>query len=291
MVGSVVKSGNLISAVIVLIFVIFSITGQKEHNGKISGLIYILMWTPADKEPFNYLDKGQEAFTKRKCPFQNCFLTDNRTYFNNTLYYDAILFNAWHLNTGPTEDIPSNRSEAQEYFLVGQESAALYPIPPNFNNFFNMTWTYKLSSDVIHPYITVKNSRGETIGPKMDVKWEEEMGSPDSDVISKVKNKSVAAAWIASNCANGGHRYYFVKNLQHQLKKYDHRVDIYGKCGTLFCPEGERMNECFGAIESDYYFYLAFENSFADDYVTEKLLHALEHFSVPIVYGAANYSR
>nr|XP_037877562.1 alpha-(1,3)-fucosyltransferase C-like [Bombyx mori] len=44
-------------------------------------------------------------------------------------------------------------------------------------------------------------------------------------------------------------------------------------------------------IREKYYFYLSFENSFGEDYVTEKLLHALEFDAVPVVYGGANYTR
>ncbi|KAJ2937861.1 hypothetical protein O0L34_g18682 [Tuta absoluta] len=44
-------------------------------------------------------------------------------------------------------------------------------------------------------------------------------------------------------------------------------------------------------IKNNYYFYLSFENSFCDDYVTEKLLNAVQNYAVPIVYGGANYSR
>lgn len=38
----------------------------------------------------------------------------------------------------------------------------------------------------------------------------------------------------------------------------------------------------------DYYFYFSIENSFSEDYVTEKLLHALKHYAIPVVYGGAN---
>lgn len=55
---------------------------------------------------------------------------------------------------------------------------------------------------------------------------------------------------------------------------------------------GPRLSEhCYALIESDYYFYLAFENSFCEDYVTEKILTATQHYAVPVVYGGANYSR
>jgi len=44
-------------------------------------------------------------------------------------------------------------------------------------------------------------------------------------------------------------------------------------------------------LDTDYFFYLAFENSLCDDYVTEKLFDALERTVIPVVFGGADYSR
>ena len=44
-------------------------------------------------------------------------------------------------------------------------------------------------------------------------------------------------------------------------------------------------------LESKYKFYLSFENSFCDDYVTEKFFKVLNYDIVPIVLGGSNYSK
>ncbi|XP_014360625.2 alpha-(1,3)-fucosyltransferase C-like [Papilio machaon] len=105
-----------------------------------------------------------------------------------------------------------------------------------------------------------------------------------------VQNKSKAAAWLVSNCNGRSGRDEIVKHLQKHLRRYELTVDIYGYCGPYKCPR-ELMYSCLNMLGQKYYFYLSFENSFAEDYVTEKLLTALNHNMIPIVYGGADYSR
>lgn len=49
-----------------------------------------------------------------------------------------------------------------------------------------------------------------------------------------------------------------------------------------------QLDEMLG---KNYKFYLSFENSLCDDYVTEKFYNALLYNTVPIVFGGANYSK
>ena len=66
------------------------------------------------------------------------------------------------------------------------------------------------------------------------------------------------------------------------------KVDIYGGCGKFKC---DRSNEtaCWDMAERNYYFYLSFENSICNDYVTEKFFAVMTKKLVPIVLGGTDY--
>lgn len=269
--------------------------GQKQ-----SGIFYILLWTFTPDEPCSYreLEIGQEAFVSRNCSFQNCFITPNRSFFGSVLDFDVLLFNTVHLRVGDYNfDLPLNRTENQLYVVFGVEPAWVHPLFSLFNHFFNLTWTYKLSSDIVHPYFVVKNNFGNIIGPKINMNWMDinDMAPINESIVNKLQNKRIAAAWVASNCI-APRRSIFIRYLKNELSKYGHQIDTYGDCGNLSCPRilTERnglLTSCYNKLESDYYFYLAFENSITEDYVSEKVLHGLRHFAVPVVFGGADYTR
>ena len=68
------------------------------------------------------------------------------------------------------------------------------------------------------------------------------------------------------------------------------KVDIIGKCGQ-HDPDGTQNPKAEKRFEENYKFYISFENSLCNQYVTEKVFLRLKHNIVPIVYGQANYSQ
>lgn len=288
--GNIKYSYTITSKILVIALSIFHVTGFAE---KMDEVIYILMWQPVEVKPmpFQVMQLGRAAFIIRNCTSLNCYVTDDRSFFSDILEFDVILFNILFIKN--KMDIPHIRSENQKYVLAAYEPSGLIQIPAKFNKFFNLTWTYKLDSDVVFPYIVIKNERNERIGPKLDMHWMDikEMNETSEYVKNKLHKKRIAAAWFATNCHAPNARLTVVRNLQKELANYGQRVDVYGECGdgVLYCPF--QSEECDALIESTYYFYLAFENSFCEDYVSEKILTALEHYAVPIVFGGANYTR
>ena len=106
-------------------------------------------------------------------------------------------------------------------------------------------------------------------------------------ILNRVRDlpKPKLVAWVVSNCKTPSKREDFVSELQKHIP-----VDIFGRCGPKNCPGRRTNSECGSLLEREYMFYLAFENSECNDYVSEKFFATLEMDIVPIVRGGANYS-
>lgn len=263
-------------------------TSIKDANLK-----YILLYTSSNDMPFNYMGVGQSGFTSRNCPYTNCFVTNDRFYLNDITLFDVVLFAGPDIVYQTQDFLPNERDPHQKYVFASIESSANYPVcSDRFDGYFNWSWTYKLDSIIRWGYMDVKDSENNIIGPNKIMHWMnvDEMEPLSEDLKENLREKTKAAAWFVSNCDDSSDRFEFVDYLQEELDTYDHSIDIYGLCGRLRCPP-ENHDKCMKMVEKDYYFYLSFENSFAEDYVTEKLLQALKIYVIPVVFGGANYTR
>lgn len=273
--------------IMLVIFVIIEADTNITNNTlQLDDKIYILIYTITDFPPFWHM-VGERM---QKCKFKNCFVTTKNSYFKDIKKFDVLLFNLidlWYTNF----TLPEERSEHQKYIFVSTEPPALHKVPSKYNEFFNLTWTYKLDSDITLRYIIIKNKEGKVIGPNWNMQWIDvsHMKPISKKIKRKLESKSKAVAWFVTYCSTPGKRGEYVQNLTIELNKYDLSVDIYGYCGNLECIKGDET--CHLMLEYDYYFYLAFENSLCEDYVTEKVLTATKHYTVPIVYGGADYNR
>ncbi|VBB31854.1 unnamed protein product, partial [Acanthocheilonema viteae] len=180
----------------------------------------------------------------------------------------SIRFSKSHTITPRAEAILMNsmkkypRLHANKYYIFfTQESAANYPT----NNLpFNLTLNFIRNSPISSPYgYTVKLAEAsKPVGPLIN-----------DDII---RNKKIPIAWIVSNCETASQREVYVNYLKNYLT-----VDIFGACGNKHCA---LRDSCKNELNNVYYFYLAFENSICDDYITEKLWkHGYGHDLIPIV--------
>lgn len=277
--------------ILILLFIIFK-TLYVKSNEKERGLIYILLWSSLSDPPFQYWSSKRKSLITNNCKFQNCFIVKKRDFFFDITDYDAILINVAGLKYNRLE-IPSARSDNQVYVFVAIEPAAYWTLPEeDYNYYFNYTMTYRLDSDIVYPYFMVKNKRGELVGPKINAHYRNitRMKPTQQSIIDMLQNKTSAAAWFVTNCRDINKRLTFGHGINRALSKYNLSVDIFGDCGNKICQKGQ-SGVCLESVERSYYFYFAFENSNCEDYVTEKLMTALSHYAVPVIYGGANYSR
>lgn len=129
---------------------------------------------------------------------------------------------------------------------------------------------------------------------KLEADQEIMMGLNNETPLSKwIDGKSKLVTGAISNCRTNSKREYLVK----QIIKTGRSVDIYGRCGnvknvTERCGfYGGNCTKFWGNLATNYKFYLAFENSICEDYVTEKFWRTLKLGIVPVVYGGADYEK
>ncbi len=247
-----------------------------------SDLKTILMWNEAYGAKQMGFEHGREAFFKFKCPETRCVTTDDRSYLDDVSKFDAIMIHQRSVNL---QDLPKKRSPHQRYVYWVMESAQ-YPFMDirKLNGMFNWTMTFKRNSDFLHPYgYVVKTSYHPEKGPDLD-RYIKIFGQKNVHLaLGKKKWERPRAAWFVSNCHSRALREQYVNNLKKFMD-----VDIYGSCGSFTCPR-KNSTKCYLNMEKDYKFYLSFENSMCDGYVTEKYFNILSYNVIPIVYGGSDY--
>ena len=136
-----------------------------------------------------------------------------------------------------------------------------------YDGLFNWTATFSRKSNIFVPYQ----------GFESKVKARHKMRN-------YAKEKTGLVAWAVSNCRSKLRLDYVL-----QLQRYV-SVTVYGKCNCYFEKRRycKHFNEDCNMELSKYKFYLAFENSFCDDYVTEKYWERIQQDVVPVVMGS-NY--
>nr|XP_027217569.1 alpha-(1,3)-fucosyltransferase C-like [Penaeus vannamei] len=163
------------------------------------------------------------------------------------------------------------------------------------NHLVNWTMTYHSNSDIMafYGYFRSLDSFEQPLRPNFienhptalsqylramaeGITLEDLMGASWRSVVEKPQ----LVAWLSSHCGTLSKREDYVQELSNYVS-----VGKYGSCGQR-CGR-----DCWPNIIGNYTFYLSLENSWCDDYVTEKLYMPLALYMVPVVWGAANYSR
>uniref|UniRef100_A0A7E4ZWB1 Fucosyltransferase n=1 Tax=Panagrellus redivivus TaxID=6233 RepID=A0A7E4ZWB1_PANRE len=195
---------------------------------------------------------------EKHCPFK-CAYTTNRT-----LVDDAAV-TVHHMGGG---DADGQRRSTNRSFVSLFLNFEPPPHRPKYQKtrpyFFDYTITYRQDSDLPVYY----DSFVPLSGPNDIDRW------TDAEVDAALKSKQKPALWMVSHCSTASKRETYVA----QLKKHM-AVHQIGACNNVNCP---RFKDCEKEFIKTHYFYIAFENSVCNDYITEKFFRMRE-LIVPIV--------
>lgn len=234
---------------------------EKENLDNKSKVI--LLYTNFFKGPW-YLRWKDHSHCKYHCDF---------TYRKSKLRIaDAVAFH--------DADMPGempNRTTSKQIWIYFNLESPLNSHAPDYRNVFNWTMSYRADADIFTPY-------GDFTPLDCDEKQQtQRLYSRRNFSLGKTR----MIAWMSSNCRDTFGRFSYVKLLSKYVQ-----VHIFGKCGKFACPTSPyslQSSECKQQLKK-YKFYLAFENSFCEDYITEKYWQvALQHEMVPIVMGGGDY--
>ncbi|XP_061589405.1 alpha-(1,3)-fucosyltransferase 7-like [Cololabis saira] len=227
----------------------FFASSQWHKNGD----MLILLW----HWPFgqSYGLGGDVCWDLYRIP--HCKLVDQRSLFPSA---DVVVFHNRELIQG-SQKLPTEfpRPRGQRWAWMSLESPNHNGNLQQFANIFNMTMSYRRDADITIPY-------GELLP----------MESEGSLVEDNSVNKSSLVCWVVSNYQSHHKRSRVFKELSAVVP-----VQVYGNWKQKPLSSKDLLPTI-----SRCYFYLAFENSEAKDYITEKLWkNAYQGGAVPVVLG------
>lgn len=217
--------------------------------------VTILLWHWPFRKSHKAVLQGDECWDLYSIP--RCRLVDQRSMFSSA---DVVVFHNRELVAG-TQKLPSDlpRPRWQRWAWMSLEAPVHNGNLRRYAGIFNMTITYRRDSDVTIPY-------GEVI-PKVAE------GRPLEDI---TLNKSSLVCWVVSNYQSSHKRSQVYGELNATVP-----VTVYGRWTKAPLSSAHLLPTI-----SHCYFYLAFENAVAKDYITEKLWrNAFEGQAVPVVLG------
>ena len=228
---------------------------------------------------------GKRGF-EQSCPITNCLLSSGGKLPEYQIDAFIFLIPTWGYYSKEVEKI--KRKPHHMFIFYSTEPPELYGMPKNLSQFdgvFNRTMSYLSGSDFWQPYGRIDQL---PTAPKTNDQRRELIDKFLKSDYNPASKKTKLAIWMVSTCDTPSNREKYVKSLQKYVP-----VDIIskkGRCGgNETCPK-DKHEACYEMIEQDYKFYLAFENSICNEYVTEKFFQYMARNIVPVVLGGANYS-
>ncbi|XP_030637959.1 alpha-(1,3)-fucosyltransferase 9-like [Chanos chanos] len=193
-----------------------------------------------------------QTFSLDKCNINGCYLTADRNLYNES---SGVVIHHRDISRDLSNLPPLYRPSSQKWIWMNLESPSHSPKIPGIEKLFNLTLNYRQDADIQVPYGTLLPTQEE-----------------DNFVLP---SKTKLVCWIVSNW-----------NPDHARVKYYYELCKYVEIHTYGQAFGEYISDKdFFPTISSCKFYLSFENSIHEDYITEKLYNPLSVGSVPIALG------
>ena len=242
---------------------------EMDKSSKSSETKLILAYTTLYGNPFTTKSYGRvKANPFSQCKYK-CSWSNNKADYNRS---DAVIFHLYNLSpiykgAGYGEfvisKLPTRYRRDQKWVLMIREpNSFFYPQQLKLlDDKFNLSMTFQSDSDVVIPYGRY---------------WK--LSKPEKYAnIDYITGKSKMVAWLVSNCITSSRREDYVRELQKYIQ-----VDVYGNCPS-FNSSKATGHSFITYLSKKYKFYLAFENSDCEDYITEKFWETLSLGMIPIV--------
>ncbi|KAL8600842.1 hypothetical protein ACOMHN_056500 [Nucella lapillus] len=210
-----------------------------------------------------------EPVRLRVCPEMPCRMTTNQEYGKES----AALLWAGQIMREPRPPVRSHPDQVFVFHNHEPQTPEWIYSPsfrkPAWRSAFNWTMHYRVDSDIIDLYgKLVKREKPLTAKNYTDI----------------VARKTKMAAWLVSNCRTHGKREKYIALLQKHMQ-----VDKYGGCSDMKCPRNVD-DSCFKMIVAKYKFFLAFENAFCKDYISEKFFRYFGADTIVVARGSNQYA-
>ena len=244
-----------------------------------SGDHLVLLWTDLFDERYWHQQAYFDTSTSVTCKARfQCRFTRDRTRLAQA---SLVAFHLYDIAKNElAERQPSRPNEQSWVFITGESPVNFYYQNPSFyprllDDTFDGSISYKYDS----PFSIFSNK----FIHRSAVSHEQRQLNANS-----VRGKRKAIVWFVSNCVTFSRREKYVEQLRRFIP-----VDIYGACGIQCSTTVDR--QCHVDLH-EYFFYLAFENSRCNSYITEKFWKIIsddDHRLVPIVMGPSerDYAR
>lgn len=239
-------------------------------------------------------------------PFKNCAEKRCFAFRSSSLIHiaeeksDAIMVHGPNLWYMPNRQ-KYNRNPRQLWLFYSMEPQGLTFCSSHYkltdlDDWFNLTATFKHDSSIHVDYKQFRDWSDVLLDMDYINEYKKLNDSNPAKSLTdlSIKNKKASVVWFVSHCETYSRRELYVKELLNYIN-----IDIYGNCDKYFIPyskkdpcASKKNVKCLNNLLNSYKFYLAFENSLCQDYITEKYWKLYDSDKIfnlnilPVVRGA-----